>query len=52
MIMTTKGSLIPSVFFGSAGHITYVVLRGRGGGGEREVMWWQAIVYERRKQIQ
>lgn len=26
MIMTRKGSLIPSVFFGSAGHVIYVVL--------------------------
>ena len=29
MIMTRKGSLMPRVFFGFAGHITYVVLRGK-----------------------
>ena len=34
MIMTRKGSLIPRVFFGFAGHITYVVLRG--GEGKRQ----------------
>lgn len=27
IIMTRKGSLIPSVFFGSAGHVIYVVLQ-------------------------
>lgn len=26
IIMTRKGSLIPKVFFGSAGHVMYVVL--------------------------
>ena len=26
IIMTRKGSLIPNVFFGSAGHVIYVVL--------------------------
>ena len=26
MIMTRKGNLMPSVFFGSAGHVIYVVL--------------------------
>lgn len=27
MIITRKGSLMPRVFFGSAGHVMYVVLR-------------------------
>ena len=27
MIITKNGSLIPSVFFGSAGHVMYVVLK-------------------------
>lgn len=27
IIMTRKGSLIPNVFFGSAGHVIYVVLQ-------------------------
>lgn len=29
MIITRKGSLMPRVFFGSAGHVMYVVLRGK-----------------------
>lgn len=41
MIITRKGSLMPNVFLGSAGHVIYVVLEGEikkimGGGGADE----------------
>ena len=51
MIITRKGSLIPRVFFGFAGHITYVVLRG-GGGKRSDVLAGSGVWQEREDQIQ